>query len=101
MTAILTAGLLGISMDKKLTMKDPKRIIIKGFDDNEVEEFGLKDKMPNTLKEVLANLKANEELKEALGPEIIDRYLRVKEREEEAFAKLIPSERRQLSMVVF
>jgi glutamine synthetase len=101
MTGILTAGLLGISKDKKLMQKDHKKIAILGFDDKEVEEFGIKDKMPTSLKEALGNLKANEELKEALGPEIIDRYLKIKGKEEEIFGKLILSERRALSMVVF
>jgi glutamine synthetase len=100
-TAILTAGLLGISKGKEMTIKDHKKIAMLGFEDKDVEEFGLKDKMPTSLKEALGNLKANEELKEALGPEIIDRYLKIKEKEEEAFGKLIPSERRELSMVLF
>jgi glutamine synthetase len=101
MTAILTAGLLGISKDKKLTIKDHKKIAMTGFDEKEAEEFGLKDKMPTSLKEGLANLKADEELNEALGPEIITRYLKLKGKEEDHFSKLIPSERREVSMRLF
>ncbi|KAE9370540.1 glutamine synthetase/guanido kinase [Stipitochalara longipes BDJ] len=101
MTAILTVGLLGISKGKKLTMKDHKKIAMMGFEEKEAEEFGIKDKMPTSLKEALANLKSNEELNEALGQEILDRYLKVKGKEEEAFGKMILSERRAMSMVVF
>ena len=101
MLAILTAGLLGLSKGKQLTMKDHKKIAMMGFEEKEIEEFGIKDKMPTSLKEALGNLKSDEELKEALGPEIIDRYLKVKGKEEEAFGKMILSERRAMSMVVF
>jgi glutamine synthetase len=100
MTAILTAGLLGITKDKKMTIKDHQKMAFLGFEDKDVEEFGLKDKMPTSLKEALGNLKGDEELKDALGPEIIDRYLKIKGKEEEIFGKLIASERRELSMIV-
>jgi glutamine synthetase len=82
-------------------MKDHKMIAMLGFDEKQIEEFGIKDKMPTSLKESLGNLKANEELNEALGSEIIDRYLKVKGKEEEAFGKMILSERRAMSMIVF
>lgn len=101
MTAIITAGLLGISKGKELKMKDHKKIAMMGFEEKELEEFGIKDKMPTSLKESLGNLKANEELKEALGLEIIDRYMKVKGKEEEAFGKMILSERKAMSMVIF
>lgn len=101
MTAILTAGLLGISKDKKLTIKDHKKMLFSGFDEKEIEELGLKDKMPTSLKQALANLKADEELNEALGPEIIGPYLKTKGKEEDHFSKLIPSERREVSMRLF
>jgi glutamine synthetase len=101
MLGMITAGLLGISKGKELTIKDHKKIVMTGLEEKEREEFGIKDKMPTSLKEAIANLKANEELKEALGPEIIDRYLKIKMKEEEHFSKLIPSERRELSMRSF
>ena len=101
MTAILTAGLRGISKGKELRMKDHKKIAMLGFEEKEAEEFGIKDKMPTSLKEALGNLKSDEELNEALGPEIIDRYLKVKGKEEEAFGKMVLSERRAMSMIIF
>jgi glutamine synthetase len=67
MPAILTAGLLGISKDKELTIKDYKKMSFFRFDEKGAEEFGLKDKM-------------HEELNEALGPEIIERYLKLREK---------------------
>jgi len=82
-------------------MKDHKKIAMMGFEEKEAEEFGIKDRMPTSLKEALANLKSDEELSEALGPEIIGRYLKIKGKEEETFSKMILSERRAMSMVIF
>jgi glutamine synthetase len=101
MLGMITAGLLGITKNKELTIKDHKKIVMAGIDEKDRKEFGIKDKMPTSLKEALANLTADEELKEALGPEIIDRYMKLKTKEDEHFSKLIPSERRELSMRIF
>jgi glutamine synthetase len=101
MTAILTAGLLGLESEKELTIKDPMKFALMGFDDKEAEDLGFKDKMPTSLKEALSRLKADEALRDALGPEIIDRYLKVKAKEEEIFSKLTRSERVEISMQLF
>lgn len=82
-------------------MKDPKKIMLAGFETQEAaEEFGVKEKMPTSL-ESLSSLKENRDLADALGPEIIDTYLKIKTKEEEIFSKLIGSERREISMRMF
>lgn len=101
MTAILTAGMIGLEKEKSLTMKDPKKMVFESMKDDEATDLGILYKMPTSLKAAIDSLKAAEELKDALGPELIDRYVKVKTKEEENFGKLIGSERREMSMRVF
>lgn len=99
--AVLTAGLLGFGADKELTIKDPKRIMLKPLEGDVAKEHGIKDKMPTTLKTAISNLKEDKALVDALGPELADKYLHVKTKEEETFSNLIGSERREISMRQF
>jgi len=101
MTAILTAGIIGLEKEKSLTIKDPKIAVFKGIEDDEATDLGILYKMPTSLKAAIDSLKAAEELKDALGPGLIDRYVKVKTKEEENFGKLTGVERRELSMRVF
>lgn len=105
--AILTAGMLGFDSDKELVMKDPKKIMWKGIegekalDPKDVGKFGIKDKCVTSLKDALGLLKVNEPLVKALGPEIVDRYLKVKNKEEENFSGMTGSERREALVRLF
>lgn len=99
--AILTAGLLGFESNKQLTILDPKKSMLLPCDASVVGEFGIREKMPKSLKESLTILKNDQELVAALGPEIIDRYLKLKGKEEENFKKLTAEERKVLSMSLF
>ena len=102
MLAILSAGMHGIENETKLVMKDPKKLMFTGFESQDAaDEFGVKDKMPTSLKESISSLKENKCLIDALGTEMIDRYIKIKTKEEEIFSKLIGSERREISMGVF
>lgn len=82
-------------------MKDPLKFIFKEFPEEEVKQFGVGAKMPTSLKSALECLKAAEELKEALGPELVDDYLTVKNKEIEIFGKMTGSERRDMCMKIF
>ena len=102
MLAILAAGMQGLEKKADLVRKDPKKIMLAGFESQEAaDEFGVKEKMPTSLKESISSLKENKGLTDALGSEIIDKYLRIKTKEEEMFSKLIGSERREISMRMF
>jgi glutamine synthetase len=101
MFAVLTAGMLGWESEMELTMQDPNKPILNRIEDKEAEELGITDTMPMSLKEALDNLKAGKALIDAIGPEIIERYLRVKTNEEESFGKMTASERREMSMRLF
>ena len=100
--AILTAGLLGFEDDKLLTMTDPKKFLVEPMmNEKEAAEFGIKDKMSQSLKESLTNLKNDQDLVSALGPEIVDLYVKVKEKEEGIFKNLTAEERKVISMGLF
>ena len=99
--AILTAGLLGIEKDKVLTIKDTKKMSFEAMNEKEAAEYGIKVRMSRSLKESLANLKNDQELVAALGPEIVNLYLKVKEKEEVTFKKLTAEERKVISMAIF
>ena len=102
--AILTAGLLGFEKDQILTMKDPKKLLLPGMgaekalDPKDYGEYGTKEKMVTSLKDALELLKKDERLIGAIGPEIMDRYFKVKGKEEEAFSKLTRSERMEITV---
>jgi len=99
--AILSAGLIGFEADSKLTVLDPKKIMLKNLEGKEAEEHGFKDRMPRTLKLAITKLKEDGPLLEALGPEIMEKYLKLKTKEEENFSKLTGAERRAISMRFF
>jgi len=100
--AILTAGILGFETDKVLTMTDPKKFLVEPIiDEKEAAEYGIKERMSTSLKESLTKLKNDQELVGALGPEIIDFYLKVKEKEEAVFKKLTAEERKVICMGIF
>jgi glutamine synthetase len=82
-------------------MKDPNKPALNRIEDKEAEELGITDTMPMSLKEALDTLKADKALVDTIGPEIIERYLRVKTKEEESFGKMTASERREMSMRLF
>ncbi|KAH8799167.1 hypothetical protein F5884DRAFT_136324 [Xylogone sp. PMI_703] len=102
MLAILSAGMQGVERKTDLVIKNLNKIMLVGFDNQgAADEFAVKEKMPTSLKESISSLKSNKRLTEALGPEIIGRYIKIKTKEEETFSKLIGSERREISMRVF
>lgn len=69
-------------------MKDLDKFTMK-IEDNEAEVKGIKDKMPIAIEV----LKGDERLVEALGPDIVERCLKVEIKEEEAFSHLTWLER--------
>jgi glutamine synthetase len=102
MLAILSAGMQGLEKKTDLVIKNLNKIMLVGFDSQEAaDEFAVKEKMPTSLKESISSLKGNKCLTDALGPEILGRYIRIKTKEEEIFSKMIGSERREISMRVF
>ncbi|KAG9243580.1 hypothetical protein BJ878DRAFT_423290 [Calycina marina] len=94
--AIITAGLVDIETNTPLTLR-----IHEGLDDQQVADHGITDKIPRSLKESLALFKKSTSLNEALGPEIVEKYLMHKSREEESFKQMTANERKVISMGLF
>ena len=104
--AILTAGMLGFENGQELTMKDPKKFLYPGIEgekalEKDMGKYGIKEKNATSLKDALELLKKDDRLVEALGPEIMDRYLKVKTKEEENFSKMTRPERMELMVRMF
>lgn len=106
--SIITSGLLGLETRKELAMRDPKKFLFKWFaveqhrlDEKDVGNYGIRDRSASSLKVAIELLKNDEALIKALGPEIVDRYIKVKTKEEENFSNLTGTERRALTLRVF
>jgi glutamine synthetase len=105
--AILTAGMLGLEKDQELTMKDPKKILYPGVEgekalaEKALGEYGIKEKFATNLKDALELLKKDQRLVAAIGPEIMDRYLKVKMKEEESLSKMTRPDRMELMVRMF
>jgi glutamine synthetase len=99
--AIFTAGLAGFEAERQLTVKDPKKCAFKAMSREEASNFGIVDRMPRSLKKAIENLRGDIRLRDALGPELFDRYLYFKIKEEEAFSKMSRNKRRDISMQLF
>ncbi|CZS98247.1 uncharacterized protein RAG0_07041 [Rhynchosporium agropyri] len=100
--AIITAGLTAIESGKELKMKGASRIMAAAqLDDKEATEMGVVDLQPRSLKEAIDSLSADEVLKKAIGPEVIEKYIMVKTTEEAKIGKMVPSERRIVAMAIF
>ncbi|KUJ07311.1 glutamine synthetase/guanido kinase [Mollisia scopiformis] len=102
MLAILTAGMLGLEAGQELKMKDCQEMIfLKHLDEKQAEGHGVTETMSTSLKESLNALRNDKALVDKLGPEIIDKYLKMKEKENENFSQLTLQERKDISMRIF
>ena len=100
--AIITAGLTAIDNGKELKMKNVTKIMVPGpLDDKEAEELGVVDRQPKSLKEAIESLSADQVLKEAIGPEVVEKYISLKTKEEAKMAQMVQSERRTLGITLF
>jgi len=74
------------------------KLLMKPLSEEEAKELGIVDRMLTTLKMAVEKLKEDVLIKEALGEEIFDKYVKIKTREEEVFSRMVSSERRKVSM---
>lgn len=83
-------------------MKNVTKIMVPGpLDDKEAEELGVVDRQPKSLKEAIESLSADQVLKEAIGPEVVEKYISLKTKEEAKMAQMVQSERRTLGITLF
>jgi glutamine synthetase len=101
LAAILVAGVEGMEKGRPLTMRDPKIISITPFTVDQKIEFGITEDMPSSLELALEALRADRALSDTLGTEMVEKYLKVKTKEEEAFREMTPQERKSISIGIF
>lgn len=98
--AVLAAGSDSITHARELTWQDV-RSSPDELTREELEGLGVERRMPNSLSEALAELSADEHLKQWVGEELVSRYVEVKEAEVRNFAGMSDEDRRQRLLEFF
>jgi len=91
--AILLAGTRGVETKEKMVWGDCEMDPAK-LTANDRKELGVTDMLPASVEEALGALNADEELVEMLGPELVERYVNVKEFEVSFLGGMEEEERR-------
>ncbi|KAL1985617.1 hypothetical protein VTN96DRAFT_7597 [Rasamsonia emersonii] len=101
LAAILAAGLKDVEEGKPLTVQDPKGYVFEPLTQEQRTELGITDAMPQSLEAALEALRADKTLPDALGAEIVEKYLKIKTMEEQAFREMTLQKRKSVSMNFF
>lgn len=84
LTAVLAAGLIGIKQKAKLEAEDLKEKSAAELSEKERQEMGVKKRLPSSAKQARENLQNDQELGVILGEDLVDAFLAVSEKLEEA-----------------
>ena len=99
LASLLAAGLEGLEEETELTIGDQRSIdFINGHTEDQRKELRITEMLPNSMAEGLDALNADKALKDALGSELVEGYVALKRKEEEAFGHLGAGARREASM---
>lgn len=93
LSAILGAGLQGITDREPLTMKDCQEDPAK-VSQQEREALGIRQKIPASLEESLKCLREDSQMHTILGASFVEKYLLLKEAEKESLEAMDPVRRR-------
>lgn len=93
LSAILGAGLLGVTDREPLTMKDCQEDPAK-ISQQEREALGIRQKIPSSLEESLNCLREDSQMHAILGSSFVEKYLLLKEAEKESLEAMDPVRRR-------
>ncbi|KAI9172418.1 Protein fluG [Paramyrothecium foliicola] len=94
MSAILLAGMSGITGKEKLLLGDCESDPAS-LSDTQRQELGITTKIPSSLSEALEALEDDHELKRLLGQQLVDRYIVTKKAEIELLEGMADGERRR------
>ncbi|MCJ1347901.1 hypothetical protein MMC31_006131 [Peltigera leucophlebia] len=97
LSAIIAAGLLGVSRGEPMTMKDCQDDPAK-MTPEEREKLGIKEKIPASIEEALGCLREDKEMHDALGRSVVEHYLQLKTVEVEMLKGIEPTRRRNWLM---
>jgi glutamine synthetase len=93
MAAILSAGLGGILKKEELVWGDCE-VDPANLTENDKMELGVEEMLPASLPEALEALRNDDELVGAMGRDLVERYIAVKEAEIALLKSMLPPERR-------
>ncbi|KAJ9156503.1 Protein fluG [Pleurostoma richardsiae] len=97
LAAVLGAGTKGVTGKEELVWgdceEDPARLT-----ENDRRELNVTQMLPGSLEEALEALQGDEELVEILGPELVEKYVAVKEAETKLLKGMTDEERREWIM---
>lgn len=93
LSAILGAGVLGVTDHEPLTMKDCPHDPAK-ISQQEREALGIREKIPASLEESLQCLREDSQMRAVLGTSFVEKYLLLKEAEKESLESMDPVRRR-------
>ncbi len=100
LAAIIAAGSAGLKQDISLTQKDCPQFpaFLKP---EEFESYGLKENLPNSLREAIKILKADHDITQWVGKDLMEKYVQVKEKEVEVFSEMRNEARRHKFLAFF
>lgn len=100
LSAIIAAGMLGVTHGEPMTMKDsqddPAKITPEAR-----EQLGIKEQIPASIEEALESLREDKEMHDALGRRVVEYYLELKTAEVEMFKGIEPTKRRNWLMKLY
>lgn len=97
LSAIIAAGMLGVSHGEPMTMKDCQDDPA-GITPEERGKLGIKEKIPASIEEALGCLREDKEMHDALGRRFVENYLQLKKVEVEVLKGIEPTKRRNWLM---
>lgn len=100
LSAIIAAGMLGVSHGEPMTMKDSQDDPAK-ITPEEREKLGIKEKIPASIEEALGCLREDKEMHDALGRRVVENYLQLKTAEVEMLKGIEPTKRRNWLMKLY
>ena len=98
--AVMFSGLCGIKDEEGLDLKDC-RFYPSDMTDPQRQALGVRTRMPASLEESLEALQQDRDLRNMMGEEMFDLYLRLKKKDDSAFKSLEDEERRQKFIKIY
>lgn len=100
LAVVVAAGSAGLRENLPLTWKDC-RIFPENLNDEERTGYGITENLPASLEEAVNLAKKDPDVREWVGKEFLEKYVKVKEKEVELFGKMTDEERRQKFLAFF
>lgn len=100
LSAVIAAGMLGVTHGEAMTMKDSQDDPAK-ISPEAREQLGIREMIPTSVEEALGCLREDKEMHDALGRRVVEYYLELKTAEVEMFKGIEPTKRRNWLMKLY